>query len=542
MNSAEFLVRCLENEGIEYCFGLPGEENLEFLKALTSSSIKTIITRDERGASFMANAYGRLTGKAGVCFSTLGPGATNLVTGIADAQLDFAPLVAITAQASSSRRHKESHQYIDVLSMLRAITKWNVRIDKPEIINEAVRKVFKIAEMEKPGPTHIEFPEDIADMDVQDIPINRLEYLYPVCSDERIKEASRLINNSQLPIIIAGHGIIRSKACDALKDFAEKAGIAVVTTFMGMGAIPADHDLFISNIGLQARDYVQCGIDIADLIIAIGYDPVEFSPKWWDNQKKIIHIDTTPAEIDKNYQALEITGDMVLNMRAITYLINNKKDFSYFEKLKKDVLSDLEAKMLYKTDSGLSPLSILQAIRSVLKRDDMLISDVGAHKIWIGRSYPAYEPNTVIISNGFASMGFALPSAITAKLLYPEKNILAVVGDGGFMMTIGELETARRFNLAFTVVLFNDNGYGLIQWKQQNRYKKDFFVGLTNPDFVRLAESFGWKGYLVDREDELIPTLKSAINGGVPCIVECKVDYSVNRRLSERLGSIICRI
>lgn len=542
MNSAELIIRCLEAEGIKYCFGLPGEENLEFLKALTSSSIKTVITRDERGASFMANAYGRFTGRAGVCFSTLGPGATNLVTGIADAQLDFAPLVAITAQASSSRRHKESHQYIDVLSMLRAITKWNVRIDKPQIISEAMRKAFRIAELEKPGPTHIEIPEDIADMTVEDNPINRCEYLYPVSCQDRLKEAYTIINRASLPIIIAGHGVIRNRASSALTEFAEKAGIAVVTTFMGMGAIPSDHELFVSNIGLQARDYVQCGIDKSDLIIAVGYDPVEFSPKWWDSNKKIIHIDTTPSEIDKNYQALEITGDMVSNIKMLSHLITNKKDFSYFTKLKEEVQSDFHEKMLLKTDKGLSPLSILNSIRTVLNREDILISDVGAHKIWIGRSYPAYEPNTVIISNGFASMGFALPSAITAKLLYPQKNVIVAVGDGGFMMSLAEIETAIRLKLAFTVVIFNDNGYGLIQWKQLNRYNKDFFVGLTNPDFVKLAESFGCKGYFVDDEDSLIPTLNEALRQDVPSIVECKVDYSINRKLSERLGSIICRI
>ncbi|MCX8069621.1 MAG: acetolactate synthase large subunit [Thermodesulfovibrionales bacterium] len=542
MNSAELLVRCLENEGIEYCFGLPGEENLEFLKALTSSSIKTVITRDERGASFMANAYGRFTGKAGLCFSTLGPGATNLVTGIADAQLDFAPLVAITAQASSSRRHKESHQYIDVLSMLKAITKWNVRIDKPQIINEAIRKAFAIAEIEKPGPTHIELPEDIADMQVEEVPIRRTNRLYPICPEEQLKRAIEIINDSRLPMIIAGHGVIRNGASNSLIKFAEKAGIAVVTTFMGMGAIPADHELFVSNIGLQARDYVQCGIDKADLIIAIGYDPVEFSPKWWDRDKNIIHIDTNPSEIDRNYQGLEITGDMVSNLNRLTSLITQTKDFSYFSRLKLDVQSDFEAKMLFSTDNGISPLYILNSIRNVLKRDDILISDVGAHKIWIGRSYPAYEPNTVIISNGFASMGFALPSAITAKLLYPEKNIVVAVGDGGLMMSIAELETAMRLKLAFTIVIFNDNGYGLIQWKQLNRYNKDFFVNLTNPDFVKLAHAFGCKGYLVEKEGELLPTLKEAIGQQVPSIVECKVDYSINRRLSERLGSIICKV
>jgi acetolactate synthase-1/2/3 large subunit len=542
MNGAELVVRCLQGEGVKYCFGLPGEENLELLRALSDSPIKTIITRDERGAAFMANAYGRFTGMPGVCFSTLGPGATNLVTGVADGLLDFAPMVAITAQASSLRRHKESHQYIDTLSLFRAITKWNVAIERTEIIPESIRKAFRLAAIEKPGPTHIELPEDTALMEAKGSPIEPVAYHYPVCDEDRLKTAAGLIRDSKMPIILAGHGAIRNRVSAELVRFAQRAGIAVATTFMGMGAIAADHELFVSNIGLQSRDYIQCGINKADLIIAVGYDPVEFSPKWWDNTKRIIHIDTNPAEVDINYVALEVLGDMAKNLHMLTELITDTKDYSYYLKLREDLQADLLDGAMTSSEKGLSPLTIIRAIRNALKRDDILISDVGAHKIWIGRCYPAYEPNTVIISNGFASMGVALPYAITASLLYPQRRILAAVGDGGFMMSACELETAVRMGLAFTVVIFNDNGYGLIQWKQHNRYKSDFFVGLSNPDFVKLAESFGCKGYRVEKAHELESALKETALEKVPTIVECLVDYSVNLKLTERLGSIVCRV
>ncbi|MCX8028063.1 MAG: acetolactate synthase large subunit [Thermodesulfovibrionales bacterium] len=542
MNTAELMISCLENEGARFCFGLPGEENLEFLNALSQSKIKTIITRDERGAAFMANAYGRFTLEPGVCFSTLGPGATNLVTGIADAQLDFAPVVAITAQASSLRRHKESHQYIDILSMLRAITKWNVRIDRPEITPESVRKAFKLAVSEKPGATHIELPEDIAVMDVEGNPLNIKKTNKTISSIKTIKKAVEIIRDSNMPIIIAGHGVIRSRASQNLRTFAEKSGIPVVTTFMGMGAIEGDHKLFVSNIGLQSRDFIQCGIDRADLIIAVGYDTVEFSPKWWDGTKKLIHIDNNPSEVDTNYSAFEVLGDISENLNQIISYVDFTKDYSYCLRLKDDIQNDIEELLGFKCKNGINPLAVINTIRDNTKRDDILISDVGAHKIWIGRCYKAYEPNSVLISNGFAAMGIALPSAITAKLLYPQKNVVCAVGDGGFLMSIGEIETAKRLNLKFTIVIFNDNGYGLIRWKQQNRYKKDFFVDLTNPDFLKIAQAFGCDGYIVDTEEDLRSAFKTSLNSNNISIIDCRVDYSINKILTERLGKIVCRI
>ncbi|MCC6346416.1 MAG: acetolactate synthase large subunit [Nitrospirales bacterium] len=542
MNSAELLTKCLENEGVRFAFGLPGEENLELLNALSSSGIEVVVTRDERGASFMANVYGRLTGSPGVCFSTLGPGATNLVTGVADAFLDFAPLLALTAQASPSRAHKESHQYIDVLSMFKPITKWNSRIIAPHTIPEVVRKAFKLAVLEKQGPTHLELPEDMASAPAEGSPLPHSPLEYPVPDPMRIQTAVDMIREAKAPLILAGHGVLRSNASLELFHLAAKTGIAVIATFMGAGAFPADHELFVSTIGLQSRDYVQCGLDRTDLIIAVGYDPVEFSPKFWDASKKIIHIDTNPAEVDASYNAYELTGDIRKTLRTMTEMAEFEKDPSYFMRLKKDVEENSADPDLYRTDNGLSPLEVIRGIRQALGREDILISDVGAHKIWIGRFYPAYAPNTVIISNGFASMGFAVPGAIAAKLAHPEKKVIAAVGDGGFLMSVAELETAVRWKLPFVTVIFNDNCFGLIQWKQLMRYKRDFCVKVRNPDFVKLAESFGCRAYRVEKGENLAGALEDALKQDVPSLIDCRIDYSVNVKLSEKLGNIVCRI
>ncbi|MBF0328531.1 MAG: acetolactate synthase large subunit [Nitrospirae bacterium] len=543
MKCAELLVKCLENEDVSFAFGLPGEENLELLRALAQSEkIKTIIARDERSAAFMANAFGRLTGRPGVCFSTLGPGATNLVTGIADALLDFAPALAITAQASSARRHKESHQYVDLLSMFKPITKWNCRIEAPATANEIVRKAFRLAVQEKQGPVHIELPEDIADMPAESSPIAASYPEHTVPDEKAFHKAAAMIKDADLPVILAGHGVIRGKATDELIKFARKTGIAVINTFMGMGAIPADDELFISTIGLQARDYIQCGLDRADLIIAIGYDPVEFSPKWWDGNKKIIHIDATPAEVDQNYNAFELIGDLSYVLKMLTDALAAQKDSGYFLKLKKEIENNMSDSAFLSESGSITPLQIVNDMRKALGRSDILISDVGAHKIWIGRFYPAYKPNTVIISNGFASMGFAIPAAIAAKLQHPEKKIIAAVGDGGFMMSMAELETAVRYKLPFVTVIFNDNGYGLIKWKQQARYNKNFFVDLGNPDFVKLAESFGCKAYRAEHSSELFPAITDALRQTVPSVIDCRVDYSTNMKLTEKLGQIVCKI
>ncbi len=540
MNGAELLVRCLEKEGVSLLFGLPGEENLDLFDALSSSAIRVIVTRDERGAAFMANAFGRLTGSPGVCLSTLGPGATNLVTGVADAFLDFAPLLAITAQASPERIHKEAHQYIDVLSMLRPLTKWNSRLESTVTIPEVVRKGFKVASMEKRGPVHIELPEDVASATAEGSPLVPTVPSRSVPPDEEIRKVLGQIREARLPVIIAGNGVLRNRASEELSRFANKAGIAVLNTFMGLGAIPADDPLSISTIGLQARDYAQCGLDRADLIIAVGYDQVEFSPRYWEPHRRIIHIDTSPAEVDASYAATELVGELDLILGRMTDLLDSGKDPSYFTGLKRDIEADRDELLGHQGEGGINPLRVVMEMRQALDREDILISDVGAHKVWISRFYPAYASNTAVITNGLSSMGFGLPAAIAAKLRFPEKKVIAAVGDGGFMMSVAELETAVRCNTPIVVLIFNDNGYGLIRWKEA-RYGREFFVNLGNPDFVRLAESFGCKGYRAERADELQAVLRRALMEEVPAVIDCRVDYGVNRLLTERLGQVVCR-
>lgn len=540
MKSSELFVQCLEAEGVEFIFGLPGEENIEFLNALSSSKkIKFILTHDERGAAFMANAYGRLSGKPGVCLSTLGPGATNLITGIADAFLDFSPMIAITGQVDLSEMHKESHQHIDILSVFRPVTKWNARIERPETIPEITRKAFKTASIEKPGPAHIEFPEDIAAAETEGAPLSHDSMRYPEPTGHMLARAVSMIKNARMPLVLVGNGVIRGKASRELRDFVSRTKIGVTATFMGAGALPADDECFISTVGLQSRDYISCGFDRADLIIAIGYDPVEFSPRYWnkDGSKHIIHIDFTPAEIDADYPAFELLGDIKTTLSVITERIEPERDVSYYRKLKLYV-----DHALHFSTSGLplKPLKIVNDVRKALGRNDILISDVGAHKIWIARFYPAYEENTVLISNGFSSMGFAIPAAISSKLLYPDKNVIAAIGDGGFLMSLSEINTAVRLGLNFVCLIFNDGGYGLIEWKERLQYDRDFFVKFDNPDFVKLSESFGAKGYRVRAEDELLPILKEALSQKRPVVIDCPVDYAENLKLTEKLGRLIC--
>ncbi|MEW6586364.1 MAG: thiamine pyrophosphate-binding protein, partial [Nitrospirota bacterium] len=401
MKTSELFVRCLESEEVQHVFGLPGEENLDLLHALSESpSIRFIVTQDERWAAFMANAYGRLTGKPGVCLSTLGPGATNLLTGVADSLLDFSPMVAVTAQVGISKMHKESHQYVDILSAFRPVTKWNVRIENPATVPEITRKAFRTASFEKPGPCHIEFPQDVAAADAEGTPLAHETTRYSEPGEEILGKALSMIRDAKMPFILAGQGIIRGRASGDLVRFAEKTNIGVITTFMGMGAVPADHECFISTIGLQSRDYVSCGLDRADLIIAVGYDPVEFSPYYWnaDGKKSVVHIHYTSSDVDSYYPALELVGDIKTTLSFLSERMTSAKDTRYYHALKL-----FTERALHFSQKGypLKPLRVVHDIRKALGRSDILISDVGAHKIWIARFYPTYAENTTLISNGF---------------------------------------------------------------------------------------------------------------------------------------------
>ncbi|MDX2098465.1 MAG: acetolactate synthase large subunit [Leptolyngbyaceae cyanobacterium bins.59] len=545
MNTAELLVKCLENEGVRYVFGLPGEENLEVLEALQTSSIQFITTRHEQGAAFMADVYGRLTGQAGVCLSTLGPGATNLMTGVADANLDGAPLVAITGQVGTDRMHIESHQYLDLVAMFAPVTKWNAQIVRSTNTPEIVRKAFKLAQSDKPGAVHIDLPENIAAMDAPGAPIQCGLPEKVFASFHSIELAAAAISKAKTPVILAGNGIIRANASEALTQFATQLNIPVANTFMGKGAIPYTHPLSLWAVGLQQRDYISCMFERADLVIAIGYDFIEYAPKKWnpDGSIPVVHISPTPAEIDSSYiPTAEVVGDISDSLEEVLARVKrpNSPD-PYIAEVKASIQADYEQ---YATDEGfpIKPQKIIYDLRQVMGPEDIVICDVGAHKMWMARHYHCDRPNTCLISNGFAAMGIAIPGAIAAKLVHPNRKVVAVSGDGGFMMNCQELETALRVGTPFVTLIFNDGGYGLIEWKQQNHFGRSAFIKFGNPDFVKLAESMGLKGYRVESAYDLVPILKEALMQEVPAVIDCPVDYRENLLFSQKSQVLGCRV
>jgi acetolactate synthase I/II/III large subunit len=545
MNTAQLLVKCLENEGVEYVFGLPGEENLEVLEAISHSSIKFITTRHEQGAAFMADVYGRLTGKAGVCLSTLGPGATNLMTGVADANLDGAPLVAITGQVGTDRMHKESHQYLDLVAMFAPVTKWNSQIVRPSITPEIVRKAFKLAQTEKPGAVHIDLPENIAAMPVEGEPLRTDHREKSYASYHCLNKAAVHIAKANNPLILVGNGAIRDQASEALTEFATRLNIPVANTFMGKGVIPYTHPLALWSAGLQKRDFISCAFDQADLVIAVGYDLIEYSPKKWnpDGTIPIIHIGSLAAEIDSSYiPVVEVVGDISDSLNEILRRADRTgKPEPHIAEVRANIIEEYER---YGKDDGfpIKPQKLIYDLRQLMGHDDIVISDVGAHKMWMARHYHCDRPNTCIISNGFAAMGIAIPGAIAAKLVHPDRQVVAVTGDGGFMMNCQELETALRVGTNFVTIIFNDGGYGLIEWKQEDHFGRSAFIKFGNPDFVKFAESMGLKGYRVEAATDLIPILKEALAQDVPSVIDCPIDYRENAKFSKQSGDLTCKI
>lgn len=548
MNASELFVKALENEGVEYIFGIPGEENIDFLEAVRKSKIRFILTRHEQGAGFMADVYGRLTGKAGVCLATIGPGATNLITPVADANLDRAPLVAITGQADTLRMHKESHQYIDIVSMFKPITKWNASINHPDVVAEAVRKAFKLAEAEKPGATHLEFPENVAEAECENPNLFEVRKVRRPAPDHKaIAQALELMKKAKKPLLMAGNGALRKRSTKQLRMFLDKTGFAVCNTFMGKGAAGIKYERNLYTIGLQSRDHVTCALEEADLIICVGYDIVEYAPRFWnpDADKPIIHIDFAPAEVDLWYHpVVELVGDIAATLRELHKNVDDKFDKSRGEfamKHRREVLIDIHE---HDNDSSfpMKPQKILHDMRKVLGDEDIVISDVGAHKMWIARLYLVHSPNTCLISNGFATMGIALPGGIAAKLVYPDRNILTVSGDGGFLMNIQELETAVRLGTPTVNLVWSDGTLGLIEWHQNRKFGHAYATRFQNPDLIAMAESFGAKGMRVKEGDDLSEILSEALSSDLPVVIDCPVDYSENMKLTQRLGKLVCPI
>ncbi len=548
MKASDLFVRCLEAEGVTHIFGVPGEENADFMISLLDSKIEFVLCRHEQAAAFMADAYGRLTGQPGVCLGTLGPGATNLVTGVADANMDRAPMVVLLGQGGTYRLHKESHQAMDSIAMYDPISKWAHSINNARNIPEVIRKAFKIATQEKPGATVIELPEDIAKDNVRAKPMARRKTRRAAADHKAVKQAVDVIAKAKNPLILAGNGAIRKRAANQLMRLANKTGIGVVNTFMGKGAIPRDDAHCLFTMGLQGRDHINAAMDKADVIISVGYDLVEYSPEHWNKtgKAKIVHIDFWEAEVDEAYPVtVEVVSDIADALWQINEELNRRFEGSLplFKiadrgKLRQRILDDFA---MEKDDKSfpMKPQKILWEVRKFLGPEDIVLSDVGAHKMWISRYYQCDEPNTCLISNGFCSMGFAFPGSIGAKIAFPDKKVLSINGDAGFMMNVQDLETAVRNQLNVVAMVWLDGEYGLIKWKQQNHFKgRHSELAFGNPDFELLAKSFGMWGKTVKRPGQLKTALKEAFAQKGPAIIAVPVDYSENLKLTKRLGEL----
>ena len=537
---AQLLVACLENEGVEVVFGLPGEENLHVIDALEDSSIRFVTTRDERGAAFMADIYGALTGRAGVCLATLGPGALNLVLGIADAQLDSHPLVALMAQAGLDRLYKESHQVVDLVSLYRPVTKWGDMITLRDAAPEIVRKAFKQAETERPGATFVVLPEDVADLRTHARPMKVNVPRDPSPSDDQVHRAAHVLEEARHPVVLAGAGVARDRAVAALRRFSERLSIPVATTFQGKGAIPDDHPNALGTIGFMVHDYANFGFDRSDLVIAVGYDIVEYAPARWNPlaDKRIIHIHRSVAEVDANYPLeVGLQGSIGEALDAIADAAGTHPVMTEVPPVK-ELLREEWERGAADDSFPMAPARIVHDIREAMGREDIVLCDTGAAKMWMARLYPTYEPNTCMLSNGLATMAFALPGAIAARLVHPERKVLAVVGDGAFLMSAAEIETAVRERVPLVVLVWVDGGYGLIGWKQDLHFGQRSAVSFGNPDFESLAASYGATGHLIRRPDELLPTLREALGGDGVTVIACPVDYAENALLVERLGQL----
>ena len=546
MKASDLLVQCLEGEGIEYIFGVPGEENADFMMSLEKSErIRFVLTRHEQGAAFMAEIYGRLTGQPAGCLGTLGPGATNLITGVADSNMDRAPMLVLTGQGSTRRLHKESHQIMNAVEMFKPVTKWATSIVNADTIPEITRKAVRIARTEKPGAVHIELPEDVAEHETDARPLEPRRFRRSVPDDKIADRAFERLLAAKRPVIIAGNGCIRRRASRQLRRFCERTGIGVLSTFMAKGAVDMDAAYCLYTIGLGAKDLPTLVVDEADLVITLGFDMVEYHPRLWNpnGDKAIVHADFLPAEIDEHYHPeVELIGDLAHTL----WMLNERLDAAPLEHLdlagQRDLRTRIGDELSHHaeddTEGAIRPQKVLWDVRQALGPDDVLLSDVGAHKMWIARHYHCHEPNTCLIPNGFCSMGFALPGAIAASLVHPDRKVLAICGDAGFLMNVQEMETARRLGVDLTVMIWEDHEYGLIAWKQEAEFGHHTDLSFDNPEWMGLAAAFGWQGHRVERSRDLASTLARALDESGPSLVVLPIDYRENMALTRRLGEI----
>ena len=540
---ARLIVRCLENEGVSHVFGIPGEENIRLVEALSASSIRYVLVRHEQAASFMAEVYGRLTGHAGVCSATLGPGAINLLLGVADATTNSTPVVALSAQVGMNRKFKESHQGVDLVSMFAPVTKWSELIATPGAVPEMVRRAFKLAQTERPGAVYLAVPEDVEKAAMpagaRPLVVNTPRPDEPSAS--QLQRAVDVLRAARNPIVLAGHGAARAGASDAVLRFAETLGVAVATTFHGKGVLPDDHAQALGAVGFMSHDYVNFGFDRADAIVAVGYELQEFDPARINPNcdKKIIHIHRFPAEVDLHYEIeVGLQSDIGRTLDALAAEVGRRfEPDAGKQRIRAMIDGELERG---RTNSPfpLAPARIVADTRSALRRDDIVLVDTGALKMWMARLYPTYEPNTCLISNGLSTMAWTLPGAIAAKIARPDARVLVATGDGAFMMNSQEIETALRERVPITVLIWVDDEYGLIKWKMELELGHSIETAFGNPDFVAYAESFGADGYRIEAPEELLPTLRQALTEDTVSVISCPVDYSANLELIAALGEL----
>jgi acetolactate synthase-1/2/3 large subunit len=541
--TAELIVECLESEGVTHVFGIPGEENIRLVDALSRSSIDYVLTRHEQGASFMAEVYGRLTGKAGVCSATLGPGAINLLLGVADATTNSTPLLALSAQVGMRRSYKESHQGVDLVSMFAPVTKWSALVATPGAVPEMVRKAFKLAQTERPGAVYLAVPEDVEASDAPPAALP-LHVNVPRPDDPsvvQVERAAEILQAAHNPVLLAGHGAARSEASGAVRRFAEKLGMPVATTFHGKGVMPDDHPLALGAVGFMRHDYVNFGFDQADVIVAVGYelqefDPVRINPR---GDTKIIHIHRFPAEVDAHYDvSVGLHADIGRSLDALAAAVERDHPPAFGQERIRELLSQ-------ELDGGrsddrfpLAPARIVADTRAALAREDIVLVDTGALKMWMARLYPTYEPNTCLISNGLSTMSWTLPGAIAAKIARPDAKVLVATGDGSFLMNSQEIETALRVRTPMVILIWVDDAYGLISWKMDLEIGHNVDTRFANPDFVAYAESFGATGYRISSAEQLLPTLREALAADTVSVIACPVDYTANSALIASLGEL----
>ena len=540
---ADLLVRCLEHEGVTCVFGIPGEENIHLTDALAASSIRYVLVRHEQAASFMAEIYGRLTGRAGVCSATLGPGAINMLLGTADATTNSAPLVALSAQVGLNRIYKESHQSVDLVSLFSPVTKWADMVLTPGAVPEMARKAFKLAQTERPGAVYLAVPEDIEAMaappGLAPLPVNTPRADEP--SRSQIERAAAVLDGARRPIVLAGHGAARAGAADALRRFAERLGLHVATTFHGKGVFPDDHPLALGAVGFMRHDYVNFGFDESDVIVSVGYELQEFDPARINpaGDKRILHLSRFPAEVDASYNVeVGVQADISATLDALAAATSRRWQPGEGGEKIRALLADELARGAGDDSFPVKPQRVVSDTRAALGRSGIVLADTGAVKMWMARLYPTYEPNTCLVSNGLSTMGFAMPGAIGAKLAEPGRRVLAATGDGAFLMNSQEIETALRERIPLTVLIWEDDAYGLIKWKMDLELGHDVATSFGNPDFVAYAESFGARGYRVSAAGELLPMLTEALSADTVSVIACPVDYAENLRLTDALGEL----